>query len=129
MKQVGKGEEIDIRDLHFGCLNWNPNSRKLEPFDLFRSVRVLDSIANYRLRKEELELIEWFGGEFDPVRYCFGNLWGHVEYEMMVSEMIGDKTEKMSLYEMYVLPNKEILMDMVEQVSLESCEKWLKERK
>lgn len=122
-------DEINLEDLYFGCLNYNFNNGKMEPFNLFGSLRVLHSIAIYRIRKEELENDTWLGDNFDPLRFCFGDLRGHVEYEMQVGGAFEDETNKLSLYEMYVEPNAEYLMNLVNSVSIESCEKWLEEHK
>lgn len=120
---------MELEDLYFGCLNYDFNTGKMEPFNLFRSMRVLHSIAIYKTHQEELANQEWFGGEFDPLRFCFGDLDGHVEYEMAVGSLFKDEPEKMSLWEMYVVPNEKLLMDMVDKVSVESCERWLEEHK
>ena len=119
---------MDIKDLYFGCLNYDFNTKKMEPFNLFRSLRVLRSIAIYRTRKDELEKDTWLG-EFDPLRFCFGDLWGHVEYEMAVGGLFDDEPEKLSLWDLYVKPNAEYLMSLVDSVSVESCERWLEEHK
>lgn len=111
--------EIDIEDLYFGCMVYDFNSKSLVPFNLFQSGRVLHSIAVYRTRPEL--------GVEDPLRFCFGDLWGHVEYEMEVGGMFQDKYEKMSLWDMYVKPNSEYLLSLVNSVSVTSCERWLKD--
>lgn len=121
-------EEIDIEDLYFGCMNYDFNLKKMVKHNLFGSTRVLRSIATYRTRKEELENDAWLG-EFDPLRYCFGDLDGHAEYEMAVGSLFETEYEKMSLWKMYVVPNADLLMSMVNSVSIESCEQWLKENK
>ena len=119
----------NIKDLHFGCMNYDLNQKKLVYFNLFSSMRVLYSIAIYKTRQDELLSEEWIGGEFDPLRFCFGDLDGHVEYELQVGGAFEDKTEKKSLWDMYVVPNEELLMDMVDEVSVESCNEWLEENK
>lgn len=120
---------MNIKDLYFGCLNYDFNHNRMEKHNLFGSMRVLYSIAIYKTRQEELTNQEWFGGEFDPLRFCFGDLDGHVEYEMQVGGPFKEETEKMSLWDMYVVPNEELLMKMVDSVSVESCQEWLKENK
>ena len=120
---------MELTDLYFGCMNFDFNQKKMVKHNLFGSMRVLRSIAIYKTRQDELVNDEWYRGEFDPLHFCFGDLWGHVEYEMMVGGMFEDKLEKMSLWDMYVVPNGDLLMDMVNKVSVESCEKWLEEHK
>ncbi len=122
-------EETDIEDLYFGCVNYDFNHSKIEKFNLFNSTRVLHSIAIYKIRQQELEEQEWLGGKFDPLRFCFGDLDGHVEYEMQVGGAFENKTEKLSLWDMYVVPNANLLMAMVNNVSIESCERWIEENK
>ena len=73
--------------------------------------------------------MNWLSGEFDPLGFCFGDLRGHVEYEMQVGGVFQDKTSKLSLWDMYVVPNADLLMSMVNSVSVESCKEWLKENK
>lgn len=122
-------KENDIKDLYFGCLNFNFNTKRFEEHNLFGSMRVLHSIAIYKTRQEDLENNEWHLGEFDPLSFCFGDLRGHVEYEMQVGQVFGDETLKMSLWDLYVVPNADLLMDMVNSISIESCERWLEENK
>lgn len=120
-------DEIDIKDLYFGCMNYDFNQKKMVKRNLFGSMRVLHSIAVYKIKQEELEDNAWLESRFNPLRFCFGDLWGHVEYEMQVGGAFQEETEKLSLWDMYVEPNGKLLMDMVNSVSIESCERWLKE--
>lgn len=122
-------EEIDIKDLYFGCMNYDFNRKEIVQYNLFGSMRVLRSIAIYRTRKDELENDDWYRDGFDPLRFCFGDLDGHVEYEMQVGGAFEDETKKMSLWDMYVVPNADLLLSMVNNVSIESCERWLEENK
>lgn len=122
-------DETDIKDLYFGCMNYDLSSGKMVKHNLFSSMRVLHSIAIYKTKQEELENQDWSRGEFDPLNFCFGDLWGHVEYEMQIGGLFQNKTEKFSLWDMYVVPNADLLMEMVNSVSVKSCEKWLKEHK
>lgn len=121
--------ETDIKDLYFGCMNYDFNSKQFKEFNLFQSMRVLHSIAVYRTRQEELENEGWYGGKLNPLRFCFGDLDGHVEYELQAGGPFEDKTTKLSLWDMYVVPNQKLLMAMVNSVSVESCSDWLEEHK
>lgn len=114
-----------IKDLYFGCINYNFNTGRFEEHNLFGSMRVLRAIATYRTHGKELEK----SPSFNPLMYCFGDLWGHVEYEMMVQGIFNDNSVKMSLWDMYVVPNAQLLMEMVNSVSVNSCREWLKSHK
>lgn len=118
---------IKLEDAYFGIMrpNFNKGS-KLEPENLFGSTRVLWSVALWKTQpslREGRDLISW----------CFNDTRGRCEYEWVVSPWVGRDEDaegwKVDVYHMYVEPNKEILTDMVNNISVSSCRKWLRGRK
>lgn len=110
---------MNLKELYFGCVIYDFNSGEIKPFNLFNSLRVLRSIAIYKTRK---------GIKIDnPLRFCFFDLFGRVEYEFEIGGPFSNKTRKISLWDLYVVPNKELLMKMVNEVNEDSCKKFLKE--
>lgn len=136
-KVDGKAKKINLRDLYFGIMLYPMNTvsrnEKLEVRNLFNSVRVLRSVARYvtMTDKEKKALSS------DPLVFCFGDTWGRCEYEFVVcpwgglgeDDRVSKVGTKMDTFEMYVRPNAELLMDMVNSVSVSSAKKYLAEER
>ena len=113
---------IKLEDAYFGVMK--PNGRgALEEDNLFGSMRVLRAVALYRARRERLEAL-------DPLFWCFGDTSGRFQYEWLVSPWSKDgEAMKVDVYKMHVEPNRDLLLGIVGNISVASCEKWLKEHK
>lgn len=116
---------MDIEDLCFGIRLFDFNSGKLKTENLFQSSRVMHSVAVWLTMPDKLRK------QHDLIRFCFGDTSGHVEYEMYVRDVIvkpseRDKLTKVSVYEMYVLPNADYLTSLVNSVSVSSAKRWLR---
>jgi len=121
---------MKIDDLYFGIVLIDFNTKQLTTQNLFDSLRVKRSIAIYVKQKAELTKRK----DFDPLHFCFGDTQYRCEYETLyhVSEFPdkeGDKIIKTDVYEMYVKPNADYLMSLVESVSEKEAAKWLKNDK
>ena len=129
---------IDIDELYFGVvmhpLSYSSDEERtsLNTYNLFRFTNVKWSVARYvTMSKEEKRAL------INPLAFCFGDVWGRTEFEFMAcpwpfrdNETIGGVGQKVSLYDIYVVPNAKLLMDMVEMVSVSSARKYLiKKRK
>lgn len=115
-----------LKDLYFGVMVYDFNERRLKKVNLFQSRRVLRSVATYRTNGSKGREIE------DPLKYCFGDTYGRIEWEVGIGYPFEEdlkKYEKKSVYELYVEPNRGLLMDMVESVSVASCKRYLKEER
>lgn len=121
-----KGDEMrQLKDLYFGVMVFGFNRQKMEKRNLFQSSRVLRSVAMYRAERDRLEIS-------DPLRWCFGDTHGRVQWEVGIGspfEEDASKYEKKSIYELYVEPNRALLMDIVNSASVASCKKYLKEER
>lgn len=112
--------KLKLKDLYFGCKNFDFNTGKLETRNLFGSTRVLESIAIFKTNKPTFV-------EMDDFTFCFGDLRRRVEYEFIVADMFKNNTEqKVDLFTMYAEPNKDYLMELVARVDEKDCERFLK---
>lgn len=114
-----------LEDLYFGVMVFDFNHQKMEKMNLFQSTRVLRSVAMYRAERDRLEIV-------DPLRWCFGDTYGRVQWEVGIGypfEVDVSKYEKKSIYELYVEPNRDLLMDIVNSASVASCKKYLREER
>lgn len=113
---------ININDLEFYAMNYDFNSNELKPFNIFHSHRVMRSIATWVAGKamKDADLISW----------CFSDLRGRCEYEMIVSPWPPKDEgfeEKVDVFTMYIKPNQNLLIEMINKVSVSSAKNWLKE--
>ena len=82
---------------------------------------MLHSIAKY------LTLDDKILEGVDPLSFCFGDTRVHVEYEFLALGMFSDKLEQVDTWTMYVVPNADYLMSLVNSVDKEDAKKWLEE--
>lgn len=114
-------ERINLNDLYYGICNMDDNTGKMKSYNVFDIYRVKRSVADWVMmndeRKAEIE---------DPIRYCFGDVWSRCEYEWVVTPWPPKKNqgEKVDVYDMYIEPNRALLMDMLDRVSLKSAREW-----
>lgn len=104
-----------IDRLHFGIKVWDFNKQKLVSANLFDSVRVRRSVAQWVVKenKEDKSMM-------DMLLWCFGDVKGRTEYEFEVNG------QKMDIYEMYVEPNSVYLYDLVtDNITAKDAQKWL----
>lgn len=126
----------NLDKLYFGVVLYplsygSSQDRKPTVYNLFDFGRVKWAVAKYvTMTPENKKKIE------DPAMFCFGSVWGRTEFEFMVCPwpyLEGDKIEdcgaKVDVYEMYVKPNIEHLMELVNSVSVNSAKKCLKENR
>ena len=118
---------IKLEDAYFGIMRPNFNHKgKLEPENLFGSMRVLHSVA---LWKTDPTIIK----KHNLISWCFGDTRWRCEYEWLVFPWANasDDSEgwKVDVYSMYVEPNKQILEKIVDSISVSSCRKWLRDHK
>ena len=121
---------MKLTDAYFGITLLNPNSPKppeLQTMNLFQSLRVLRSVAIYKTRKEELEKDLYKDREFDPLHFCFGDTRGRHEYEMLIKGAFDKDWRLYDVYKMYIEPNRDYLLELVDKISVQSCKDWLKE--
>ena len=111
-----------MNELYFGIMQCDLNSKELRSSNLFNSYRVLRSVALYVTKKDELEY-----AKDDPLRFCFGDTAGRYEYEMSIGDLSGNNLKKYDIYTLYVEPNSDLLMKIVEDVDIDDAKRWLRE--
>ena len=113
---------MKIDELYFGIKLVDFNTRKLQTYNLF-TPRIKRNVAIYAKDKSVLANHSWF----EPLSFCFGDMRGRTEYEFYVSDVVdGKEQSKADAYEMYVKPNEEYLMSLVDSISEYEGKKWLK---
>lgn len=132
-------DKIKLEDAYFGIKLYPISYRSkdelkgLSTYNLFNFGRVKWSVAKYVTMddKEKNSLLS------DPLRFCFGDVWGRTEYEFIVcpwggldgNEKVSDVGIKVDAFEMYVEPNATLLMDIVNRISENSARKYLREER
>lgn len=125
----------DINDLYFGVrllsISYsNDERKKLKTYNLFDFSRVKKSVAMWVAKGPE------FQKEHDFLRWCFGDVWSRTEYEMIIcpwpyrdSDTIEDAGQKVDTFTLYCEPNEGLLRKMVDDVSVSSAKKYLREER
>lgn len=122
-------DKIKITDLYFGYRNYamsytSGEERKIETYNLFDSARVIRSVALWVLMSEEEKK------KHDPLSWCFADVRGRAEYEFVMSPWVGGGEEnKVDIWTMYVVPNGELLLDIISRVSPTSARTYLREER
>lgn len=126
MKIKGK---IPLTELYFGYKLYEMNytsgvERKIITYNLFNSSRVLRSVAMWVLMPEEEKK------KHDALSWCFIDVRGRSEYEFVMSPWGGEgEPRKVDIYQMYVEPNEELLLDLVSRVTKSSAKEYLREER
>lgn len=108
-----------ITDLYFGVCYWNPNEKRIVNANLFDFLKVQRDVAFYVINKDV---------RCDPLFRCFGSVWSRCQYELVVDgSPESGQPQKVDLYDLYVRPNREHLLDLVSQVSKYQAKKWIRE--
>lgn len=128
-------DKMNLDDLYFGVvlmpLSYSSEEErtKLKTYNLFDFSKIKFSVALYVTMTEEQrkELVS-------PLHFCFGDVWARAEFEFVMcpwpygdGEGVADNGQKVDLYRMYVEPNAELLMDLVNRVTKTSAKKYVSE--
>ena len=122
---------IKLDDLYFGVKELDFNIGKLVTRNLFDIVGIKWSVSNHIVNKQVFNSLE------DAAFDSFHGVWSKTEYQFMVCPWGGLKDDdkvcevgqKVDIYTMYVLPNMEYLLDLVNQVDVEDAKAYLREWK
>lgn len=128
-------EKMNINDLYFGIVLTQMSYSSLEErknlvtYNLFDISRVKFSVARWvTMKDEEKKRIN------NPLSFLFGDVWGRTEFEFIVcpwpyqeDERVVDNGKKVDTWTMYVVPNKDLLLDLVSRVSKSSAQAYLRE--
>lgn len=131
-------KKIDINKLYFGVklfpMSYASKSElnKLKTYNLFEFGRVKWSVAKYvaMTDKEKKSILS------DPLHFCFGDVWSRTEFEFIAcpwpytDEMtISNSGVKVDTWSLYVEPNADYLMSLVNSVSPTSARAYLREER
>ena len=131
-------KKLNINKLYFGVklfpMSYASRDEldNLKTYNLFGFGRVKWSVARWvtMTDKERKSLMS------DPLRFCFGDVWGRTEYEFIAcpwpytDEMtISNSGIKVDTYQLYVEPNKDYLMSLVNRVSVTSARAYLRDER
>lgn len=120
-------DKLKLTDLYFGYKLYEMSyasgeERKIVTYNLFDSSRVLHSVAMWVLMPDEEK------EKHDALFWCFGDTMSRSEYEFVMSPWGGGgEPQKVDIYQMYVEPNKELLLDLVSRVTKDSAKEYLRE--
>ena len=131
-------KKLNINKAFFGIqlfsLSYSSNTkRELKTYNLFDFSRIKFSVASYITASGE------FKKQYirDPLHYCFGDVHHRCEFEFWIArwggttgeEKLKDEAEKIDIYDLYVVPNADLLMDIVNRISISSAKKYLSEER
>lgn len=116
---------MKITDLDFGYMQFDPNTGELTRHNIFCNVSVMHRVAEWVTMSPKSHKVI-----LDPISFCFLDYWSCHEYELVVKPWEGKGEEqKVDIWTMYIVPNKDILLDMIDKVSANSARKWLREER
>lgn len=121
--------KINLSSLYFGYKIYDLSytsgkERKISTHNLFGSSRVLWSVATWVTMSDEEKK------KHDAISWCFSDVRGRCEYEFVMSPWAGGGApHKVDIYQMYVEPNRELLLDIVSRVTVSSAKKYLSEER
>ena len=122
-------DKYKLTDLYFGYKLYEMSytrgeERKIATYNLFSSSRVLRSVAMWVLMPEDEKK------QHDALSWCFMDVRGRSEYEFVMSPWGGGgEPQKVDIYQMYVEPNKELLLDLVSRVTPNSAKVYIREER
>lgn len=116
---------MKITDLDFGYMQFDHNTGELTRHNIFSNVSVMRRIAQWVTMPSSCHK-----AVLDPISFCFLDYWSRCQYEFVIKPWEGEGEEqKVDIWTMYIVPNKDILLDMINKVSTNSARKWLKEER
>lgn len=116
---------MKITDLDFGYMQFDPNTGELTRHNIFSNVSVMRSVAQWVTMSSSRRK-----AGLDPISFCFIDYWSRCQYEFVIKPWVGEGEEqKVDIWTMYVVPNKDILFDMIDKVSVNSAREWLREER
>lgn len=127
----------NLNDLYFGIKLYSlsysneKERQELQTYNLFDLSKVKWSVARYVAMDEE----EKKNLLSSPLHFCFGDVWSRTQFEFIINTWPYKDDEKISnglkvdTWTMYVEPNAEYLMELVNSVDKKSAEEYLKTAK
>lgn len=123
---------MKITDLYFGAKRMDFNTDKLVTFNIFNHTGVLESVARY-VTKKDTDAYYKNKTDDEILFILFCDYWSRCEYEFLVTPWASaddnKKEVKVDVFEMFIKPNKRVLLDMVNQVTVNSARTWLREER
>ena len=129
-----------LKDLYFGVCVWDSFKKEIEVRNLFSSSGILWSVALYRTGKMDEFLRSDFARdtgrtyEEEFAWWCFSDTWSRIQWESGFGEPFKNEDGtwdgvKTDVFNLYVLPNKTLLKEMVDSISKNSCVQYLREER
>ena len=108
-----------LEEAYFGIKLWDSNTHQLKTANIFDILPVRESVAAYKVRKPETH---------DWLMYCFNSVWSRCQYEFLVDGWVDEgHKDKVDVYSMYIEPNKKVLKEIIDNITITSCKKCLTE--
>ena len=128
--------KLNINNLYFGVklfpMSYSSKIElnRLETYNLFEFGSVKRMVAKYAtMTNDEKKILV-----SDPLRFCFGDVWDRTEFQFIVyplfstDKMINtDNGVKVDTWSLYVEPNADYLMSLVNSVSPTSAKAYLRD--
>lgn len=110
---------MKIDKAYFGAVMKNFNCTDYETVNIFDFRSVKWSVAHYIVYPERRQ--------GDWLAQCFLDLQGKCEFEYLLMDVTGHgEPKKVDLWTMYIVPNRDILHDLVHSISVSSAKEYLK---
>lgn len=125
-------DSLPLEKAKFCVPKWDFNRHTVEPFNIFEDIRILLSVASFKTGLFDLLYPSEEERKEHWLRWCFGDTWGRVQYNLLISDPVpaeGDKPEEVHIFDCFIKPNEELLFALVESISTKSCEQWLEQHK
>ena len=118
-----------VDDLYFGIKYWDFNDKCLKDANLFDCCHIREMAARYIINKARGQLDDYAKDE--PLMYIFGDVWSRCEWEFAIRGIVDDDNDskKVDVFSLYVKPNKRLLLDMINDVSLNNALMWRRKNK
>ena len=121
-----------LNDLEFYVQTWDSFKKRRKTVNIFGSSRIKWSVATYKAGwAKDLEKKE---KDFDWLFYCFGDTWSRIQWEFGFGEPFKNDDgswdgEKTDVYSVFIVPNRKLLRKMIDEVSLNSCQAYIREER
>lgn len=120
-----KKKLVKTNNLYFGVKYRDSLNKQFQTINLFDIPRVKEDIASYIKHKEKGDY-----SPLSPLYHCFGSVQGRCEWEWVVDDIgtrdMNQTAEKVDIYSMYVEPNAEYLLELVNSLTYKDIKDWIR---
>lgn len=112
---------MKLQDIYFGVQYWDSNAKKMTTINIFEHPKVRRAVAEYRLHPDRYK-------GHNIIDLIFSDFRGRCEYEWMVMDWPRQEISmKVDVFDSYIEPNRNLLLELINLPSKNSCVEWLKE--